>query len=739
MTMVDKIMGETTGTASGRPPEMNKEGDSNGNVTGQTPLKTARRLEPYSPRNQRDHGHEDESVDNGRLRSSHYGPSGQQKGANMTTDVRGKSSTDGHLQHPPVPPSLLPVQGAGEAFSVSKTDRIKREEIKLSIEFPLRSGAKGNDISLFFKRFLSALMAANKDILLKKWDSTDENPISRAGDIAYSESEIAEYYAGMRTSNDKRSVVGYTRILSNESFSMTKKGRFREWLIHNKVFVRPTSLSSRKHVKVGWLLMSHPQYTNFRAATRDLKARIGEEVEIELSPHTISHNTTKNTTITTRALKVVTNDEDCGRVLDGLIDALTTTPKEYLASNTAAFKLIPFRNHAIGRDGMTELMTRQNDFLHHTVAISVVNGGSCDQRFEDDGMTLVEMAMEKKAKDGTFMFETVEPGRVGQCNFLCPKYLREEAEEWLDYTFQGILDHYGEEKCREVFGGDNYIRREQKIRTTPKIVTYLKNLNLSVQKRVQETEELLARPPTKRNRQIPRVIFGGDKKSVWNTPLHAVAEGARNIKEFEKKQESAKMKGLNSGGSNEDTVDLTQGSAHSNVSTLEQSLNDEIQKANERRKADAATTKAAISAMEDRLTAKNDEMEKRIKRNSGEMEKRISSRMDDQVVAFQALHEGQVHMEENLRMIMDQIGLGKKKANTKTIEAYDKEKRKEMEATKDSAEDAEMYDDYSISAEQFDAVLTQAEIQRGYRAEDGSPAKKMPKQSSAQDVSEDDL
>ena len=112
-----------------------------------------------------------------------------------------------------------------------------------------------------------------------------------AGDIAYSVEVIAEYYVGMRASNDKRSVVGFTRILSNEAFFQTKQGRFREWLINNKVFVRPTLLSSRKHVKVAWLLRSHPQYTNFRAATRDLIARIGEEVEIELFPHTISHST----------------------------------------------------------------------------------------------------------------------------------------------------------------------------------------------------------------------------------------------------------------------------------------------------------------------------------------------------------------------------------------------------------------------------------------------------------------
>ena len=31
--------------------------------------------------------------------------------------------------------------------------------------------------------------------------------------------------------------------------------------------------------------------------------------------------------------------------------------------------------------------------------------------------------------------------------------------------------------------------------------------------------------------------------------------------------------------------------------------------------------------------------------------------MNDQVLAFKALHKGQVHMEENLRLIMHNIGL----------------------------------------------------------------------------------
>ena len=143
-------------------------------------------------------------------------------------------------------------------------------------------------------------------------------------------------------------------------------------------------------------------------------------------------------------------------------------------------------------------------------------------------------------------------------------------------------------------------------------------------------------------------------------------------------------------------------------------------------------------------------MEKRITKNNGEVENRISKRMDDQVLAFKALHEGQVHMEENLRMIMKQVGLHPtmrpREKSTESAAA----KRKEGEESVGSdtnvgkkreteGEDVEMYEEYSISPEQFDAVLTQVEIQRGQRAADGSPAKKIPKQSSNHEVMEDDL
>ena len=55
---------------------------------------------------------------------------------------------------------------------------------------------------------------------------------------------------------------------------------------------------------------------------------------------------------------MVTTDRDSDKVLEGLIEALTITPRTFMSSMTADFKLILFQNHAISQDGMTELMAR---------------------------------------------------------------------------------------------------------------------------------------------------------------------------------------------------------------------------------------------------------------------------------------------------------------------------------------------------------------------------------------------
>ena len=80
----------------------------------------------------------------------------QQQHVNSGTqlNISGSTGSEGDLSHLPVPPSLLHVQGNGAAFSVSKNDRIKREEINYLSSFLLRAGHKVMPFSSNVYQFL---------------------------------------------------------------------------------------------------------------------------------------------------------------------------------------------------------------------------------------------------------------------------------------------------------------------------------------------------------------------------------------------------------------------------------------------------------------------------------------------------------------------------------------------------------------------------------------------------------
>ena len=132
-----------------------------------------------------------------------------------------------------------------------------------------------------------------------------------AADISYDENIIGDYYSGMKTQSDRQMIIGYTQILTTEPFRKIKRiNKLFDWLQTNKVWVKPTILSSCNHVKIGWILRSHPSYSNYARATLNLKQRIGiEGAELELSPHSISHTTANGQIWKTRALKAVTTAE----------------------------------------------------------------------------------------------------------------------------------------------------------------------------------------------------------------------------------------------------------------------------------------------------------------------------------------------------------------------------------------------------------------------------------------------
>lgn len=87
-------------------------------------------------------------------------------------------------------------------------------------------------------------------------------------------------------------------------------------------------------------------------------------------------------------LKVVTTFKDSEVVLDGIIWELTVTLANFRSSTTRYFKLIPFQDNSIGRERLTELITRKNGFIHSMMASSVVDGGWYDGVFNPAGFYL---------------------------------------------------------------------------------------------------------------------------------------------------------------------------------------------------------------------------------------------------------------------------------------------------------------------------------------------------------------
>ena len=132
---------------------------------------------------------------------------------------------------------------------------------------------------------------------------------------------------------------------------------------------------------------------------------------MELSPHSLTHRATDDEIMRTHALKVVTTEKGSEAFLNGLIECLTCTPIAFKYSTTVDFKLIPFKNNAIGRDGITELITRQNNFLHNSMATSVVDGGHCRQHIDNEGKSIVEICMD--ARGGrTVSSSSTQPNRA---------------------------------------------------------------------------------------------------------------------------------------------------------------------------------------------------------------------------------------------------------------------------------------------------------------------------------------
>ena len=175
-------------------------------------------------------------------------------------------------------------------------------------------------------------------------------------------------------------------------------------------------------------------------------------------------------------------------------------------------------------------------------------------------------------------------------------------------------------------------------------------------------------------------MVGTSKDSAWGMGLHD-AEPA-----------PSKLKDTNTGGN---TPSLSQTSSVTMVSTLESNLNTKIQEANARRKEDAETTKRALQQIEVRVEEQHSE---------------VTRRLTDHDTGLTLLHEGQMHLELNLKMLMTKMGVTPQNADA-SLKPRDEQTVQTTAATvaiggvQDDKVGRDLDGDFQMTVEDFDKVL----------------------------------
>jgi len=101
-----------------------------------------------------------------------------------------------------------------------------------------------------------------------------------------------------------------------------------------------------------------------------------EEDDFELVPHTSPQITSAGTKITTKSLKVRAVYDSQQILFSSLLEYLKLGREDLRlteTSNTGDWKLIPVAQNTISRDQMTEIIKKQNRYLHEVTAIYFIN------------------------------------------------------------------------------------------------------------------------------------------------------------------------------------------------------------------------------------------------------------------------------------------------------------------------------------------------------------------------------
>ena len=310
---------------------------------------------------------------------------------------------------------------------------------KIQIQYRTKTEKKEVDVIEKVKCLMARLFQYDKTIQLLPFYSTNKsNPITTSKDVP-NDMESFQIYV------PDASVHPRTKTL-RMSFKITSERRLwqikmingvKNYLSQYNIWLDETFLVTLDNVKVGGLILSHPQFTRRDTATRDINRRINENEElktpIQLSPTNI-WNTSGNK-ISTKVLAVECSKGHAQLVRNRLFTKLLNVPDSMQYSNTRYFKFVPFT--ATGT--ITDKVIRsgiylQNKYLIQTTAITIVNINRLQWVVPNTIDTFQALVLSAKIPDTeSTIFTTIEMGMLdNKAHLLTTKSAWEVASKWVD-------------------------------------------------------------------------------------------------------------------------------------------------------------------------------------------------------------------------------------------------------------------------------------------------------------------
>ena len=387
---------------------------------------------------------------------------------------------------------------------------------KIQIQYRTKTDNRDINVIEKMKCIMARLFQYDKTLQLIPFGPDNKsNPITITKDIPHDQDGFQVYVPDSSVHPKSKMLRMSFKITSEKRLWQLKSiYGIKNYLAQYNIYLEETFLGTLDNVKVGGLVLTHPQFTRRDTAIHDLNKRLNENEDmvtpIQLSPTNLWN--TNGSKISTKVLAVECAREHAQMVKNRLFTKLMNVPESMKYSNTRYFKYIPFNATGVINDKVIRSgIYLQNKYLIQTTAITIINMKSLSWAVPNTEDTFQALALNANVPGTTSkIFTSIEIGIMdNKAHLLTTKLSLEAATAWVD-TFLLKLNNMMEgcEFWTNLTGFNNPPVRFDRPVVTDAHAAYANYLQQSIGSLIGESSEESGAPRAPVRRSYSRVVYG---------------------------------------------------------------------------------------------------------------------------------------------------------------------------------------------------------------------------------------